>query len=537
MLILCAGCAISLATSVPAIAGSPSGSQQDAHIEILPFEVEVQEGVVLRGSVHKKSEVSSAGTVLLFSPYWGGISYGPTTTLWPEEARFVEAGFAVAQVSIRGTGGSDGCVQYGSKVDRDDAYQVVEALADQPWSNGRVGMWGLSHDAWMQYLAIAADPPALKAAVPMSGIVDLWSWETTNGAPGITTPVWKPFWSLFYDAPDANRQPAIHGPCAEEQLATQRAALDLIATGDRTAFYQERDLRPLLRRAGVPVLVTNGTLALGEGNGMVRTYDRLWRYLDPRKSRFLLGQWGHRYPTHASGQDFLELAIDWFDHYLGDGRRTVRTGIVEFQDDSHTWHTARRWPPPTQQRARLFLSDGRLSGDRTTKDSDVRFQSQPVDPGRQCDGTGSLPNHALYVSKPLRRPAVVAGNFSVELTLTSTLPGGNLAAILYTTYGDGSCADISTYGYEIGRAQLDLRHWKTPGTSRDFPTNRPTVVVLRSDPVMNAFSKGERLVLAIGGGSADLFPDQMQPGLTVSTGRSIAGGLVLPVYEGRIAFQ
>ncbi|MGH4013069.1 MAG: CocE/NonD family hydrolase [Pseudonocardiaceae bacterium] len=63
-------------------------------------------------------------------------------------------------MNLRGTGESDGCFQWGSRLDWSDASTVVESLAAQPWSNGNVGIYGTSYEGWTQYMAMADPSPS-----------------------------------------------------------------------------------------------------------------------------------------------------------------------------------------------------------------------------------------------------------------------------------------------------------------------------------------------------------------------------------------
>ena len=149
-------------------------------------------------------------TILELSPYFntqlgGATDAGPTSGA---QEQYLDAGFAIAQVNMRGTGLSDGCLQFGNKVDSDDAYAVVEALADQSWSNGNIGMIGHSYSAWSQYMAVAADPPSLKAVIPTSGISDPWELLTRRGAPIHYGPFLAPVWNVATGWAVKREQPA-----------------------------------------------------------------------------------------------------------------------------------------------------------------------------------------------------------------------------------------------------------------------------------------------------------------------------------------
>lgn len=520
-----------MAFAGPAGSATASAAETDG-IETLPFEAISKDGTVLRGHVHLPTGRGSLGTVLSFSPYWNNeLIYGPTEVLGLDAATFTDAGFAYAAVNIRGTGLSGGCVQYGTKLDRQDAYAVVETLARQQWSNGKVGMFGLSYDGFMQFAAMAADPPSLKAVVPMSGWTDVWSWLTSTGAPYTFSLYFMPMWRPFFFGTPTSPSIAGHPNCPDLIMDDAEVAAEFVRSGDRTDYFDERDLRPLLRDSDVPAWIVNGSPLRDNLD-----FDDYWRYLEPKNTRLLLGTWGHEYPINAP-HDFMTSAVDWFDHYLRGGPEKVRTGVFEIQDDANAWHRVGVWPPPTISTPRVFLSKNKLVSSRSSVESSTAsFQAIHTDPGRTCPPQSTRQPQALFVSQPLSDTAVLAGSFRLRTELTSSLVGGNLTAILYRTVGDGSCADVSAHGTEIGRIQLDLRHWKTPGRGRDFPVNA-TEVTLRSEPFVGAIKPGQRLVLAVGGGSDQIAPDPLLPSFTIRTGAEIAGFLELPLIKGRIALE
>jgi predicted acyl esterase len=140
------------------------------------------------------------------------------------------------------------------------------------------------------------------------------------------------------------------------------------------------------------------------------------------------------------------------------------------------------------------------------------------------------------VSPPLAQDVLLAGNFHVNLTLTSTLPDGNLAVFLYRTTAEGTCPDTSVV--EVRRALTDLRHARAPGDpGSEFPVATPTEVNLVSHPFAAPVKAGERLVLAVGGSAIELTPEARYPALTVTTGSDVLGQVTVPVVEGELRFE
>jgi predicted acyl esterase len=439
----------------------------------------------------------------------------------------LDAGFAVAATNMRGTGRSEGCMRFGDEVEWRDAASVIQAIAAQPWSNGRVGMHGHSYPAWTQFMASAVRPPALKAAVPTSGVTDLWSLLTRRGAPltgGLGTGFPPAFTAVAGHTPPYGFQQA-----CPEMLEAYADNAQITVDGDRNPYFEARDLRERLTNTPVPIMTTIGIIS-GINDGHILQLDDMWGRLNPQRTRFVLGQWSHETPaSHKEG--WHDQVIAWYDHYLRDGPKTVPGGVVEYQDDSDAWHTTDRWPPRHRvQTVHLSGTEVVPDGDQV-EEVDATFQSADNDPGLRTDEPDEKlrlynstcgPHQVLFTSRPLAEDGLIAGYVDVELDLSSTLPGGNLSLFLWRTTGDGSCPDQTATWF--GRALMDLRHWEISGRSKDFPVMTPTRVRYRSHPLAGVVRKGERIVVAIGGGSSELEPDARHPAITV-----MGGSLKLPI--------
>ena len=104
-------------------------------------------------------------------------------TSWeaPDPVWWAQHGYAVINLDVRGGGRSEGRGALFSDQEADDIAQVIEWAAEQPWSNGRVGMLGVSYLAISQYKVAALNPPALKAICPWEGFTDAYRDFCTSG--------------------------------------------------------------------------------------------------------------------------------------------------------------------------------------------------------------------------------------------------------------------------------------------------------------------------------------------------------------------
>lgn len=542
-----------LAATVLAMPAAASAQATPHKVDrVVPFTVQADDGARLRGHVYLPDKAGPLPTVLNLTPYLGTSSGAKATDgrMNGQYGPMLEAGYAIAFVSMRGTGRSEGCLQFGGTQDQHDAHTVIETLADQPWSNGRIGMYGLSYDAFSQFLAMAAKPPSLKAVVPMSGVIDLWSLLTRRGAPyQIAGPTFAPLWagltSLGVADPAAVAQ---HANCPN--LATDSIEnLQLQAGADRTAWWEERDLRDDIAGSSIPAFVTNGMSMLRmpgtAQEGHILQFEGLWDLLRKDRTRFLLGQWPHSWPVGRP--DFFTKVLDFYDEHLKGEPRKLQPGVVEYQDSQDgTWYSTDRWPPKGRS-TRLFLSGETVVADKEqVVGSDRHFQSADHDPGLRVqprndpsDGKPYLspcgPTQVLYVSPPVAEDVHLAGEFDVDLTVSSTLPGGHFAFFVHRTKGTGACPDDQAL--DTGRAILDLQHFKVAGKSEPFPVGHPTRLRFHSHPMSAMLRKGERLVVAIGGGASEVTVDQLAPVITVHTGPGTAGSFTLPVESGTLRFE
>ena len=117
--------------------------------------VTMRDGTILRANIFRPEGNNTYPGLLLRTPY------GKPTTGFD---RYVRAGYAVVTQDSRGRYASDGdYIPFTEEHtgDAEDGYDSVEWLAQQPWCNGRVGTFGASYNAWMQWMLARLRPPSL----------------------------------------------------------------------------------------------------------------------------------------------------------------------------------------------------------------------------------------------------------------------------------------------------------------------------------------------------------------------------------------
>ena len=134
-----------------------------AERESLSPKLALRDSVSLRSAIYVPAAAKDGkvGTSLLFSPYKAAAKVDK----WAKD-RSDKGGYARVQVDCRGTGGSEGRFVAYRPDTVDDAKDVLDAIAAQPWSNGRVVMSGGSFPGWTQFCAMRSGSPALVACSP-----------------------------------------------------------------------------------------------------------------------------------------------------------------------------------------------------------------------------------------------------------------------------------------------------------------------------------------------------------------------------------
>ena len=119
---------------------------------------------------------------------------------------FAAHGYACLRVDIRGSGDSDGVIldEY-LKQEQDDAVEIIAWIAAQPWSNGNVGMMGISWGGFNSLQVAARRPPALRAIITVCSTDDRYADDMhyMGGCPLTGTLEWgASFFSRMARAPD-----------------------------------------------------------------------------------------------------------------------------------------------------------------------------------------------------------------------------------------------------------------------------------------------------------------------------------------------
>lgn len=309
--------ALSLAMAASVLLPGAAGATVPAGATWSQAYIRADDGTLLHADVFRPSAAGDRKTpaVLVVSPYLGipplEDPAPPNVPDWHDELydALIGAGFAVVQVSFRGTGGSQGCEDFGGPGERADVRAAVTWVATREWSTGRVGMIGHSYEGFAAVLALAERTPELAGAVLTAPAFDLYRGAYMNGVGYAASPVIAPYYQAFQLIPPLD--PAAALTAYSGRFTNPACSLEILREGqnpDReSAFWRARNFAERAASA-VPVFWTHGFLDGRDDYSSVRpsNFLDLWRRLSGPK-RAWLGQFPHVVPGQPNTFAFFSL--------------------------------------------------------------------------------------------------------------------------------------------------------------------------------------------------------------------------------------
>jgi len=227
---------------------------------------------------------------------------------------FARKGLALARVDIRGTGGSEGELptrEY-SEVEIDDAVEVIAALADLPWSNGNIGMWGISWGGFNALQTAMRNPPELKAVLAAHASDDLYMNDVhfNNGSFGVDEYILSiNHMTGFMRSPDY----AVDADYFSNRFDREPWLFNYLRNSSDSDFWRQGSLKYHYELVQTPVMLINGlydgyrdTAAAAIANLNVPV--QAW-----------LGPWNHSWPdTSSPGPQWQwrPQALAWWQRWL-----------------------------------------------------------------------------------------------------------------------------------------------------------------------------------------------------------------------------
>lgn len=395
--------------------------------------IEMDDGTVLRADVFRPLEEGRYPVLLTYGPYAKGLAFqegypsawqrmaeqhpdvtaGSTNKYqnWEvvDPEKWVPDGYVCVRVDSRGCGRSPGYVQHFSPRETQDFKQCIEWAGVQPWSNGRVGLNGVSYYGINQWQVASLQPRHLAAMCIWEGAADWYRDMTHHGG------ILSTFWANWYDMQVKTVQHGLgeRGPrsrvtgdlvCGpptmdEEQLKANRCEFgsEILAHPLDGAYYRERS--PKWERIRVPLL----SAANWGGQGL-HSRGNFEGYMRAASAQKWLEVHGLEHWTEFYTDYGVALQKRFFGHFLkGEDNGWDTEPPVRLQvrhHDRYRERTESAWPLPSTRWQKLYLTGaGELAEDASDSDSTLdfdaleaglRFHTSPMDSDTEYTGPSAL---------------------------------------------------------------------------------------------------------------------------------------------------
>lgn len=504
------------------------------------FQVKTSGDASVCTTVVRPRNATKLPALLEFSIYADSPEPGSIKGMFDEARRSASNGYIGVIGLSRGKACSPGpALPY--EHDGADADALIEWIAKQPWSDGRVGMFGGSYNGFAQWAAAKHLPKALKALMP-----------AVTAAPGLDVPmegnVVENFlypWP-FYVTDDKYLDDALYddndrwNKLYHDWYVSGRPYRELEKIGGKPNPIFERWLQHPSYDAywqslipyqqdfatiDIPVLTTGGYFYGGPG-AITYYFSQHYQY-NPKAQHYLvigpydhfIGQFGTRGflsdTTEVYGVkldpvaqiDMGELRYQWFDYvFKGAPKPALLQDKVNYEVmGANVWKHAPSFAAMSDAKLRYFLTPsapGQVQDLTDTRSPGPSPATLTVDLKDRSDADRTPPtgggivdrgidtwNGVEYLSEPLKKDTEVSGLFSGHLDLQTNKKDMDFVVELYELTPTGDYVDLT---YRMARASYiqdrSQRNLLTPGakTSLDFKSERLTSRI---------FPAGSRLVI------------------------------------------
>ena len=347
------------------------------------------------------------------------------TSVWVPE------GYICIRVDARGVCKSPGLQAPFSVQEAEDYYDAIEWAGTQIWSNGNVGLWGMSYLAMAQHSVASLQPPHLKAMIAQGTDADIYN-EALYGGGIFGSGFWNWWWKIWSGNNHCGDRPETDWMA--RVLATPFN--DINAYGPRGSIF----MRPDMSKATAPVWIVGPQVGaiihqLGSSETYIRSTAAKARKFDFTDAWF---------PGSYSKKSIAEH-MRYFDYWLRGNdngvmeeapvRVQVRTGNgAHFVLHEHQWPIARteyrRWyldarPAEWQNddrrpnMLRIVESQPVASGCAEYA-ADLDLGTPTLAPAGASDGTPRWSTGVSFISEPMQEDLLLAGYMKVGLWVQSS---------------------------------------------------------------------------------------------------------------------
>ncbi|MEJ2312538.1 MAG: CocE/NonD family hydrolase [Gemmatimonadales bacterium] len=428
----------------------------------------------------------------------------------------VRHGYIVAAVQVRGGGASFGTYQgLFSEAETDDAREMIEWFATQPWSDGNVGMYGGSYLGITQYMAASEGHPALKAIFPNVAGLDMYDQLYPGGV--YRSDMIDHWGGLTRNLDVEWPAPPVQGDEDGTRLL-QAAIAEHENNWDVTKEYRQGRFRDY----DVPTLTwlehgPTGVLEELEAARVPAYHWNAWydifvldallywaNYEGPQ--RLGIGAWSHgAMPDSALMAERARLTaieqLRWFDYWL----KGIDNGIMDepplyyavMNDPGDwSWESTDVWPIRGIEEKWFYFDEGPSGSIESVNDGVLSTETSAEPPGRRTDGDAAFDAYEVdlttttgtttrwdnavggaplmiygdlapndrksltYTTPPLEKDLTVTGHPIVHLWMTSSTNDGTVVVLLEEVDEEGVAHYVTEGVLRASHRRLGKAPWE-----------------------------------------------------------------------------
>ena len=428
-----------------------SGFRDGMHID-WDVPIVMDDGLVVRADVYRPAKVGKFPVILSYGPYAKGLAFqegypsawrrmaekhpdvtaGSTNKYqnWEvvDPEKWVPHDYACVRVDSRGCGCSPGVIDHFSPRETKDFYDCIEWAGVQPWSNGKVGLNGISYYAINQWHVASLQPPHLAAICAWEGAADWYRDMTHHG--GILCTFWKNWYDMQvktvqYGAGERGKRSPVHGELvcgpetlSEDDLARSRTDFgsDILGHPFDDAYHRARS--PVWEKVAVPLFSAanwggQGLHPRGNFEGFVQAASRR-KWLEVHG----IEHWTHFYTDYGRKQQLR--FFDYFLHGKDNGWDKQPKVLLQVRHPGEKFgaRAEDEWPLNRTRWTKFHLdpADGLLKISAAARKATLNFDAM---------GDG-----VTFMTAPLTQAMEITGPIAAKLFVSSSTSDADLFVIV-----------------------------------------------------------------------------------------------------------
>jgi hypothetical protein len=420
--------------------------------------IEMDDGVVLRADVFRPVKDGHYPVILSYGPYAKGLAFQDGyPSAWERMAtkqpdvvegssnlyqswevvdpeKWVPHNYACVRVDSRGAGCSPGFIDHFSPRETKDFYDCIEWAGVQPWSNGKVGLNGISYYGINQWHVASLQPPHLAAMCIWEGAADWYRDMTHHG--GILSTFWENWYDMQvktvqYGAGERGKRSRVHGGlvCGPEILSDAELAKNRSNFGAEIASHPMDDdyhkaRAPVWEKVVTPMLTAanwggQGLHPRGNFEGFVRAASKQ-KWLEAHG----IEHWTHFYTDYGREQQ-----LKFFDYFLhGKKAKWEKQPKVLLQvrhpGEKFVARAENEWPLARTRWTKFYLDP-------------VSMTLTPKKPARGAKlSFPAMGDGLIFLTPPLAQDTEITGPSALKLFASSSTRDADFFIVLRVFSGD-----------------------------------------------------------------------------------------------------